>query len=389
MSILKRIFTGFFSGLHLVIISIGFIGLYVIVAEIIPDITNARRAARTVKADYRVENEEYSAQSWSVPMFLETHKALGEMRWHSFDYWRPAAFSGAYVNVDDRGVRRSSPPAQRPRTVRISVFGGSAVWGFGARDEGTIPSLLAGALEHQLECAVEVTNFGQPGYVSGQDLAAFTAQLRGGAVPDIAVFFQGFNDVSSAFAARQPGLPQNEGNRVREFNLMNRNNRLASFGSMLPVLFWRSNEWVLRMLNKHHTVFPPLPEAERDRLADGTYAVLKNNARLARALAAEYGVVSLTALQPVIFNKETRSRYEQKALEQEGVLMDFWLAVQRRIAADWASQPASMDLTRVFGSSSAPVFLDGVHLTEHGNDVVAQAMAERLAKAAKAACGRK
>lgn len=389
VSVLKAALGKVASTLHLSLISLGFLGLYIVAAEVIPDILNARREARTIKADYRVENEDYAQQPWAVAMFLETHRALAKLNWHSYDYWRPAPHGGQFVNVAENGLRRSLPPAQRERTIRVSVFGGSAVWGFGARDEGTIPSLLARQLEQQGACAVEVTNYGQPGFVSGQDLAAFTTQLRQGPAPDIAVFIQGFNDTTSAFAARKAGLPQNEANRAQEFNLTNRNTRLQSFGTVFPLVFWRTNDWLMRAMGKNRAAFPPLPDAERAALAGSIYDVLRSNARMGQAVAREYGVATLHVLQPTLFGKDTRSTYEATAAAQEDVVRPLIQAVQDRAAADWESQPARADLGRLFRQVAAPVFLDGVHLTEAGNLAVAQAVAQRLAPLATAACARK
>lgn len=377
------------ASIHLLLISLGCIGLYIVAVEVIPDILNARREGRSVKADYRVENEDYTAQPWSIPMFLETHRALSKLTWHPYEYWRPAPFAGSFVNVAETGLRRSIAPTPGLRTIRLAVFGGSAVWGFGARDEGTIPSLLARLLEQQSACAVDVTNFGQPGFVSGQDLAAFTSQLRQGQAPDMAVFVEGFNDTTSAFAARKAGLPLNENNRAQEFNLTNRNQRLRSMGTIFPLVFWRTNDWLMRALSNGRPPFPPLPDAERETLADGIYAVLRDNTRMGQSLAREYGVITLHALQPTLFNKERRSPYEDTAAHQEDVVRPLIHAVQKRAAAEWESQPARMDLGQLFRQAEAPVFLDGVHLTETGNLAVARAIAERLGPAAAAVCARK
>lgn len=80
--------------------------------------------------------------------------------------------------------------------VRIALFGGSAVFGFGASsDETTIASYLKKDLEARFPARkFSVINAGNPGYVSYQVLAKLqhrVLELK----PDIAVFYMGWNDL--------------------------------------------------------------------------------------------------------------------------------------------------------------------------------------------------
>ena len=43
-------------------------------------------------------------------------------------------------------------------------------------------------------------------------------QLREGNIPDLVVFYDGVNDVFSAYQQGKAGIPQNENNREKEFN---------------------------------------------------------------------------------------------------------------------------------------------------------------------------
>jgi lysophospholipase L1-like esterase len=98
------------------------------------------------------------------------------------------------------------------------MFGGSTMWGAGSRDSFTVPSLLARALQGR-ELRVEITNFGETGYVSTQGVITLLLQLRKGNVPDAVIFYEGVNDTYSAYQNGIAGIPQNEFNRVKEFNL--------------------------------------------------------------------------------------------------------------------------------------------------------------------------
>lgn len=100
--------------------------------------------------------------------------------------------------------------------------------GTNARDTFTIPSLLARAVEGR-GINVEIINFGETGYVSTQEVITLLLQLRQGNVPDIVIFYDGVNDTYSAYRNEIAGIPQNEFNRVKEFNLT-KSERLKELG---------------------------------------------------------------------------------------------------------------------------------------------------------------
>lgn len=75
----------------------------------------------------------------------------------------------------------------------------------------TIPSYLA-------KYGYDVTNYGETGYVSMQELILLIQELKTGK-PDIVIFYDGFNDTFSAYQQGVAGLPMNEFNREKEFNL--------------------------------------------------------------------------------------------------------------------------------------------------------------------------
>ena len=58
------------------------------------------------------------------------------------------------------------------------MLGGSSLWGFGARDDQTIPSLLARRL-HDRGVQVEVKNLSDLGYVSTQEVIGLLRELQG------------------------------------------------------------------------------------------------------------------------------------------------------------------------------------------------------------------
>ena len=128
----------------------------------------------------------YQNQEWASAYYDEIAKM--EVDFDPLVGWRPKKIQGQYVNVDADGIRKtwnSSLDSQNGKVVKIFMFGGSALWGAGARDEFTIPSLLSKLLNSDSEkIRYEVTNYGQSGYVSLQEIQAvrrlLTAPIRKG-----------------------------------------------------------------------------------------------------------------------------------------------------------------------------------------------------------------
>src|SRR5262245_23985577 len=163
----------------------------------------------------------YSDRPW-VDAYYEEFEGSRANRWQPYLYWRRKSFSGQYINVGTDGNRRTIAPHRNEGDSaphrKIFMFGGSTMWGTGARDDFTIPSLLAKELQKS-EIAAEIVNFGEGGHVSTQEVIALMLELRGGRVPDVVIFYDGINDTFSAFQQHAAGTPQNEFNRAVEFNL--------------------------------------------------------------------------------------------------------------------------------------------------------------------------
>lgn len=79
------------------------------------------------------------------------------------------------------------------------------MWGSGVGDRETVPYYLQEILARRLRRPVAVRNFAQVAHVSTQELIELILQLRRGRVPDVVVFYDGFNDVGAAYGTGIPG----------------------------------------------------------------------------------------------------------------------------------------------------------------------------------------
>lgn len=286
------------------------------------------------------------------------------VRWLPYTYWTVKPFEGEFINVDRQGIRHT-PLYADESAARVYFFGGSTLWGEGARDAYTIPGQTAKLLAEAGHPAVAL-NYGQTGYVSTQDLILFQAQLALVRAPTIAVFYQGFNDVYSAYTQRWSGIPYQENQRVSD----------AEAGRLL-----RRGQPILRLsdggIRGYDWSLVGKADAGADAIADRWFA----NRRLAQALADEYGVRVLFVWQPALFAKQKLVGAEAGILaELEPNFVALYREVDRIVRQRAASEGDEdvMVLSDLFGDSERELFYDRVHITEIGNSLVAQAIQDRI-----------
>jgi lysophospholipase L1-like esterase len=357
-----------------------------------------RAADPSVQRDWRAQADAYSDVSW-VHRYYNEFEESSVSRWASYVYWRRRPYQGEYINVDPNGLRctwgADDDRGGERDPLTIFVFGGSAMWGVGARDDYTIASLLASKLQER-GIASAVINFGESGYVSTQEVIALIRQLQQDHVPDLAIFYDGVNDVYSAYQQQVAGLPQNEFNRVREFNLTQpksyRSLRAAfvrrAIERLAVVRFSRSLLHRLRGRDRPDAAVAYWNAARnsiagKDELLQKVLRVYQRNVRMAEALGQAYGFKTLFYWQPTIFNKKHLTAYEEKQRQGVESLEPFCqaaydLARQARPAV--GNDRSFHDLSGAFAEVDRPVFIDWCHLSEWGNAVIAERMATDVAK---------
>jgi lysophospholipase L1-like esterase len=125
--------------------------------------------ARRIYEDQRISNSEY------VP----------------FTEWRQPQYTSENLNIDENGYRQHTIGiANKPNSQTLGFFGGSTVWGTGVDDNGTLPAQFD-AITDQFT----VTNYGERGYTSLQNLIDLMKLMNQNKPPNTAIFFEGFNDV--------------------------------------------------------------------------------------------------------------------------------------------------------------------------------------------------
>lgn len=329
-----------------------------------------------------------NAGDWTIGYFAEFRRAA-RLDWKAHVGWWQRPFEGRYVTIDPRGLRRTPGEDESdPRAIRVLCFGGSALMGTGARDSGTIPAVLArrlGELGHR----VSVTNYGQLGFNSTQETLVLQHVLAAGTRIDIAVFYDGVNEM---ICAEQTGRADGvflEARRRGEFNLMHPERKqallLAAAMAVLPRTLRRLRRLTGRPLRGPFApAMVDLSAVDLDSLARQAVERYVANLRLIRALAAEYGFRPVFFWMPVLTSKRQKSPDEQRwerdfttQPEQRRLLWNAIIDVRRthpRLAA-----ADTVDLSALFDETEDAVYIDLYHLSETGNAAVAEAMLPAIA----------
>jgi lysophospholipase L1-like esterase len=357
------------------------------------------RYRRSTRPDRSAAADAYAGAIWSAAYFDEFRRAV-RVDWAPYVEWWQRPFRGAFVTIDQRGLRPTpgEESAAEEGTIRILCFGGSTMMGMGARDAHTIPAVLArrlGELGHR----VAVTNYGQLGHNSTQEAVALQQLLKAGQRIDIALFYDGINEMACAEQTGRADSLFNEARRRAEFNLLHPDRRRDLVTAALMAAAPRTLRR-LRQLTGLSLAGPlPAPEAELSRidiagLAAAVIAAYAANLRLIRLLAGASGFRPLFFWQPVITTKQVPTRDEQRwakdYTKDPKARRRLYAAIlgERRRCREIVGAADTVDLSALFDDWTDPVYIDLYHLSEAGNAAVAEAMLPTVAAAAAAASER-
>jgi lysophospholipase L1-like esterase len=323
--------------------------------------------------DPRRDAVAHSGDAWADPYYAELQQTT-KQRYAGFLGWRRADFAGEFIHVED-GIRRSYMPGAdgergmngEKHGIEVFFFGGSTTWGIGNRDLHTIPSAFARVAE-EAGIPVRVTNFGESGYVSWQEVLKLSELCALGDVPDLAVFYDGVNDIFVQIQTPTASpLPQNF-HALRE--------RFESANSLRRALLRYS---AVHIALKHIAArrggsgsrpmeIADLP-GELPDLADNAATIYNASAEHARRIAAAYGFEVATFWQPCVYTKARIHPGEEPMRDEFGAGVGaLYTATTKRV-----TEPTHI-ITDAFDSVDGPVMVDWCHTNEAGARAVAEAI---------------
>jgi len=307
----------------------------------------------------RMGMDVYDGKDWSEQYHKEFIES-NEVEYYPYTgYKRIPNYEGKYVNLNKESIRKTHFQCPSTDTIKIFAFGGSTMWGTGARDIGTIPSFLSKYL-CQEGINVEITNFGEVGYTSTQEIIRLLLELRKENYPDIVIFYDGVNDVFSSFQNRVAGLPQNIENRKIEFNSKWKFNIFPNFNRVV--------NRIIKTLYGDSLINRELD----DNLNAETADIYFNNIKIVKSLEKEYKFKSFFYWQPTLHTKQHLSD-DEKRIELEERKEDYNLVLNIV-----KKSKKVKDLSQVFDDRNNTIFIDSVHISEEGNSIIAREMSKGI-----------
>jgi len=216
------------------------------------------------------------------------------------------------------------------------------------------------------DVVANIVNYGENGYTSTQGLIRLQMELQRGNIPDVVVFYDGVNDLYGAFFNRIAGYPINVHNRYAEFNVSQRFYPQGMFPH-----FMRVSGKILGSFGEQNKYDYPNEEAQ-----EGLQSVYLANVRMVEALAKEYEFTPLFYWQGSIHTKDQWSEAEEKIAqgdEREEVPYE-----DISLEMIGASRGSVVSLVDVFDSVTSTIYIDSVHITESGNDIIGSYMSKDL-----------
>lgn len=293
--------------------------------------------------------------------------------WASYTQSQQTDYAGKFINVHE-GTRRTwnSEAIKDDKRTRLKIFffGGSTLWGLGSRDDFTIPSLVAKMLAEN-GISAEVTNYAVIGDVTTQSLIRFILELRKRNVPDLVVFYGGSVEAFSACYEGEPGVPLGNSNLEKISPKKEAKARISIRLENFALIRLLTGKTQLAGCSK-----------KLDVLSDGALDVYLGNVRFIEAISRSLSFKTLFYLEPQLSDKAHRTKYEEdQLLKSEKRLPgknDLYSLMRSKLVKredESLEQNVFHDLRTIFADVASPVYMDGGHYGEDGNDRISRKIA--------------
>jgi lysophospholipase L1-like esterase len=318
----------------------------------------------------------YASQDWTEVYWREA-KLAENYRYEPYVGWRHLPFAGETVNINQEGIRETPGAECSDRAFKVFTLGGSTMLGWGSPDWGTIAAYLQSGLDEDMTRPVCVVNLAEDGFVSTQSLIALVLQMQLGNIPDAVIFYDGVNEVRSAYESGQPRAHVTQSEIAARFEQREH-----------PLVRWLQGSRQYALMRKQlgklmlngaddspNQLSYRVMGIDADDLEKSVVEIYLENYRIVDALGQQYGFQHFFFLQPhPAVSKKPLTAEEQ--IFKSGI--DPALAdLAQKVYADVSSVASDYEnlwyLVDVFDGERAQIWIDKVgHLTPEGNRLVAQ-----------------
>lgn len=327
----------------------------------------------------------FKGKGWAKELFREYDELTGGYK--EFRGWGKDEYHGKHVSINADGSRKTWNPvfSNREKPKKLYVFGPSAIWGFGARDDYTIPSFVSKVLNER-GYHFTVQNYGEWGYAFNQELVYLITLLRDGHRPDYVIFY-GWADIYNAYQAGKPGTLHwsfSIRSRMKEHSdwehiRIGITNLLSKYS-----MIYREAVKIIKTFDPPESEFTEIAHKYDDdqlrTLLKDTIGYFSSSYELLDNLSKIYGFKYISFWMPIIFT-------EEKLTEEESTvdirLGDKTLAKMYKFANDTYKTDSFSHFYNVSDALKGRMetyYLDMGHLSEKGNEVVARRLVSILEK---------
>lgn len=342
------------------------VSVVVLVPPALYDLYQLVRAQTRDTTDPRALLPNYTHLSWAKTFFNE----FWGLKYSYFDYivWSPRPFEGVTVHVDKNGFRRNMLPTDVGiGAAQAWFFGGSTMWGFGAKDDGTIPA------EFAKTSGLTTFNFAEPAYVTHQSLNLLMKAYLAGGHPKYVAFYDGFNNVDQACRTDQTPYSSAQENLIRGY--VDAGSRRLT-GNQFADVFLPTIR-VFKMIGMKLSKKPQSAFfydcATNARKARQVAETMVSDWTTAKMLAEAHGAKFVAVLQPVAYFGSPNLAYLPDVTREVTVRRQFEAVYPelRKILNE--RHIPYLDLTGVFDGKEL-IYIDSCHVSPNGNRKVAQAL---------------
>ena len=297
-----------------------------------------------------------------------------------------ADFSGKFLNIV--GGLRVTTDQPTDASRRMLMFGGSTLFSHEVPDRYTVPSFIQRSANAFCPDKIAVFNYGVPGMNAMQQAARLkTIEIHKG---DVAVFYDGFNDVfytvltgTHGFDPEGPHLAPAVGYAVA-----------WSRRAHATADRWRNASALAEVVARAGDRSVPETVSDR-RILSGNLSIAREDYRraltAAHELTASAGAGFFHFLQPHLYATPLATtyrlaladdyRYDPPGLDR--ALYAGYPVLGEAIAEARTHGVVSVDLSRIFDTRAVPdeVFLDYIHVNHKGNEIIAAAMFKEIGPA--------
>jgi len=341
------------------------------------------------KVDSRSKMSVYD-NDWGEKFWQEYPNIVMSQSYKPFYLWAVNPAKSNYVNVDDNGNRRTINPnfnnIEKSEIKEVFIFGGSTVWGAGSPDSMTIASYLSEELNAQ-NLKFSVFNKGQPGHTQTQEIIQLITLLKRGNRPDYVIFLDGANDSSMSLINPKDAYSHLRFNHTRDvFNLDFAYLKMHYLGSL--------NLYQLALkISQYGRESVPLNivETNREKFLEESRTLINDaqdnihtNYILMQALSKAYDFKFRIFLQPTIASKKDSLTSEEKIIwekyRNDKVIFEYDAFHQMYNDFDYFKYPKIINISQIFDGVSITTFIDPVHYSPEGNQLLANEIAKFILK---------